>query len=165
MLNLFFSFLFVIIFYYGVSKHNIRMPFRGLTTTIKGGLCYGFAMVKWSLGDQPLSNTSLTLSLSFTIRPKFLCKSIAASPHRPRPQTSCRPACPCTREYKPWCGSNGRSYANACILNCARRSCPKEMRGVTVKRQRGRKCWYVDSMEMETQAVNVKSFLFFVASW
>ena len=46
-----FSFLFDIIFYYGISKETIRMPFRGLTMlkspklTIKGGLCYVFAMV------------------------------------------------------------------------------------------------------------------------
>ena len=45
------SFLFDIIFYYGISKETIRMPFRGLTMlkspklTIKGGLCYVFAMV------------------------------------------------------------------------------------------------------------------------
>ena len=47
-----FSFLFDIIFYYGISKETIRMPFRGLTMlkspklTIKGGLCYVFAMVR-----------------------------------------------------------------------------------------------------------------------
>ena len=49
----FFSFLFNIIFNYGISNETIRMPFRGLTIlkspklTIKGGLCYGFAMVAW----------------------------------------------------------------------------------------------------------------------
>ena len=47
----FFSFLFNIIFYYGISKQTIGMPFRGLTMlkspklTMKRGLCYGFAMV------------------------------------------------------------------------------------------------------------------------
>ena len=46
-----FSFLFNTVFYYGISKETIRMPFRGLTMLkspkliIKGGLCYGFAMV------------------------------------------------------------------------------------------------------------------------
>ena len=46
-----FSFLFNIIFYYGISKQTIGMPFRGLTMlkspklTMKRGLCYGFAMV------------------------------------------------------------------------------------------------------------------------
>jgi len=50
-----FSFLFDIILYYGISKETIRMPFRGLTMlkspklTIKGGLCYGFAMVIYFL--------------------------------------------------------------------------------------------------------------------
>ena len=51
----FFSFLFDIILYYGISKETIRMPFRGLTMlkspklTIKGGLCYGFAMVRYTV--------------------------------------------------------------------------------------------------------------------
>ena len=49
--NFFFSFLFNTEFYYGISKETITMPFRGLTMLkspkliIKGGLCYGFAMV------------------------------------------------------------------------------------------------------------------------
>ena len=49
--KVFFSFLFNIIFYYGISKQTIGMPFRGLTMlkspklTMKRGLCYGFAMV------------------------------------------------------------------------------------------------------------------------
>ena len=46
------SFLLNTEFYYGISKETIRMPFRGLAMLkspkliIKGGLCYGFAMVK-----------------------------------------------------------------------------------------------------------------------
>ena len=53
----FFSFLFDIILYYGISKETIRKPFRGLTMlkspklTIKGGLCYGFAMVKKKVSE------------------------------------------------------------------------------------------------------------------
>ena len=47
----FFSFLFNTVFYSGIPKETIRMPFRGLTMlkscklVIKGGLCYRFAMV------------------------------------------------------------------------------------------------------------------------
>ena len=46
-----FSFLFNTVFYSGIPKETIRMPFRGLTMlksrklVIKGGLCYRFAMV------------------------------------------------------------------------------------------------------------------------
>ena len=46
-----FSFLFNTLVYCGISMETIRMPFRGLTMLkspkliIKGGLCYGFAMV------------------------------------------------------------------------------------------------------------------------
>ena len=46
-----FCFLFNSEFYYGISKETIRIPFGGLTMLkspkliIKGGLCYGFAMV------------------------------------------------------------------------------------------------------------------------
>ena len=60
-----FSFLFDIILYYGISKETIRMPFRGLTMlkspklTIKGGLCYGFAMVSHS----PISSVLTKLNL------------------------------------------------------------------------------------------------------
>ena len=49
--NFFFSFLFNTEIYYGISKETNRMPFRGLAMLkstkliIKGGLCYGFAMV------------------------------------------------------------------------------------------------------------------------
>ena len=59
-----FSFLFDIILYYGISKETIRMPFRGLTMlkspklTIKGGLCYGFAMV-----GREVEKTSVTIRL------------------------------------------------------------------------------------------------------
>ena len=47
-----FSFLFNTVFYSGIPKETIRMPFRGLTmlksrkSVIKGGLCYRFAMVQ-----------------------------------------------------------------------------------------------------------------------
>ena len=47
-----FSFLFNTVFYSGIPKETIRMPFRGLTMlksrklVIKGGLCYRFAMVR-----------------------------------------------------------------------------------------------------------------------
>ena len=47
----FFSFLFNTEFYCGISKETMTMLFRGLTILkspkliIKGGLCYGFAMV------------------------------------------------------------------------------------------------------------------------
>ena len=47
-----FSFLFNTVFYSGIPKETIRMPFRGLTMlkscklVIKGGLCYRFAMVE-----------------------------------------------------------------------------------------------------------------------
>ena len=57
----FFSFLFNTEFYYGISKETIRMPFRGLTMLkspkliIKGGLCYGFAMVQtWTNNNNNL---------------------------------------------------------------------------------------------------------------
>ena len=46
-----FSFLFNTEFYCGISKETMTMLFRGLTILkspkliIKGGLCYGFAMV------------------------------------------------------------------------------------------------------------------------
>ena len=48
----FFSFLFNTEFYCGISKETMTMLFRGLTILkspkliIKGGLCYGFAMVR-----------------------------------------------------------------------------------------------------------------------
>ena len=57
-----FSFLFDIILYYGISKETIRMPFRGLTMlkspklTIKGGLCYGFAMVVCQVDQEDQEN-------------------------------------------------------------------------------------------------------------
>ena len=47
-----FCFLFNTVFYSGIPKETIRMPFRGLTMlksrklVIKGGLCYRFAMVR-----------------------------------------------------------------------------------------------------------------------
>ena len=50
-----FSFLFNTVFYSGIPKETIRMPFRGLTMlksrklVIKGGLCYRFAMVHTGL--------------------------------------------------------------------------------------------------------------------
>ena len=50
-IKIFFSFLFNTVFYSGIPKETIRMPFRGLTMlksrklVIKGGLCYRFAMV------------------------------------------------------------------------------------------------------------------------
>ena len=49
--KIFFSFLFNTEFYCGISKETMTMLFRGLTILkspkliIKGGLCYGFAMV------------------------------------------------------------------------------------------------------------------------
>ena len=49
--NFFFSFLFNTEFYCGISKETMTMLLRGLTILkspkliIKGGLCYGFAMV------------------------------------------------------------------------------------------------------------------------
>ena len=55
----FFSFLFNTEFYYGISKETIRMPFRGLAMLkstkliTKGGLCYGFAMVKLNFYSTP----------------------------------------------------------------------------------------------------------------
>ena len=58
----FWGFLFNTVLYNGILKDIIRMPFRGLTMLkspkliIKGGLCYGFAMVR---------NNSLKLYIKF----------------------------------------------------------------------------------------------------
>ena len=52
-----FSFLFNTEFYCGISKETMTMLFRGLTILkspkliIKGGLCYGFAMVSFMTSD------------------------------------------------------------------------------------------------------------------
>ena len=60
-----FSFLFNTVFYSGIPKETIRMPFRGLTMlksrklVIKGGLCYRFAMVSWQ-GRRKLQVLSLS---------------------------------------------------------------------------------------------------------
>ena len=86
----FFSFLFNTVFYSGIPKETIRMPFRGLTMlksrklVIKGGLCYRFAMVNdwvndsWGMQNAALRfNNSLWIPNDLSIKPKWQLMRIA----------------------------------------------------------------------------------------
>ena len=71
-----FSFLFNTVFYSGIPKETIRMPFRGLTMlksrklVIKGGLCYRFAMVPTAPSSPLLrSRTAARLKKKFQCAP------------------------------------------------------------------------------------------------
>ena len=79
--NFFWGFLFNTVFYNGILQDITRMPFRGLTMLkspkliIKGGLCYGFAMVCATLVICPCLFLAMS-RLSF-----ILCCSLPAASH------------------------------------------------------------------------------------
>ena len=73
-----FSFLFNTVFYYGISKETIRMPFRGLPMlkspkwTTEGGLCYGFAMVYCIQETSQLYWTATTVAMAMWLEGSFV---------------------------------------------------------------------------------------------
>ncbi|CAG7733868.1 unnamed protein product [Allacma fusca] len=60
-------------------------------------------------------NSKIVLVLIFS----FLAAIIASTSAGPA-RDSCRP-CMCTYDYKPVCGTNGRTYGNLCEFRCAQR--------------------------------------------
>jgi len=58
--------------------------------------------------------------------------------------------CRCTRIKDPQCGSDGRTYQNKCLLDCAKMRCPEKTSGVTVKAgECGKSDQKQDKTEME----------------
>jgi len=41
--------------------------------------------------------------------------------------------CRCPRNQDPQCGSDGRTYSNTCMLNCAKQRCAEMTRGLTAR--------------------------------